>query len=90
MAEWLAGGDSFPRWRVHALLRRIHLLEEHALTLKATVRTVSTNMDVRSVLSTLHRAEAQLNDLRDPEVVVQVEEELASVIERISGLHRAP
>lgn len=90
MAESLAGGDSFPRWRVHVLLRRIHLLEEHALTLKATVRTVATNVDVRSVLSTLHRAEAQLHDLRNPEVVVQIEDVLASVTERISGFHRSP
>jgi hypothetical protein len=89
MREAAALTDVAPKARVHALFTRIQLLEQHAMTLQAAFRTDPMKADVRSVISTLHRAEAWLSASPNPEVVVQVEDLLTSVMQQISGLGRA-
>jgi hypothetical protein len=88
--NWVSGyGDVAPKARVHALFTRIQLLEQHAVTLQSAFRTDAMKADVRSVISTLHRAEAWLTAVPNADVVVQVEDLLTSVSQQISGLGRS-
>jgi hypothetical protein len=89
MGDGPAIGDSLPPWRIYALRRRIHLLEEQALTVRAAWPTAATNASLRTVLSTLHRAETWLTVRANPEVVVQIEDMLLSVGEQLSDLGRS-
>jgi hypothetical protein len=89
MGEVSPFSDVAPKARVHALFRRIHLLEQHAMTLQTAFGTDAMKADVRSVISALHRAEAWLGAVPNPTVVVQVEDLLTSITHQISGLGRA-
>jgi hypothetical protein len=81
--------DAVRMGRVHALFTRIHLLEQHALTLQAAVRNTAMKAEVQAVIATLHRAEAWLDAVALPDNVSQAEDLVGSASRQISGFGRA-
>jgi hypothetical protein len=79
--------ESPSKGRIHALFTRIHLLEQHALTVQAAFRAEAMKADARDVIAALYRAEAWL--AAAPDVVAEVETLVEAACRQLSCLGRA-
>lgn len=73
--------------RIHSLWTRIHLIEQHAVTVQAAFRADAMKADAQDVIAALHRAEAWL--AAAPDAIAEVENLVETASRQLSSLGRA-